>query len=286
MERCSVLAAERDESMIGTAFPQGGVLLVEQPGAWGPQGLSDSDFDASVAAALQKRADAAGLRLLAIRRPERVAGSALRRAWAVRPSGSTVTAWSTFEDDGDLLDAPLDGTAGEPAGEPAYLVCTHGKRDLCCAMEGRPIAAALNAVRPGQVWGCSHTGGHRFAPVVVALPTAFPGAAMYGRVTPSDTVHIADATDAGRVLPELLRGLTGHPAYVQAALAHVLTDHPVPGDWQVLGSLADAADRWEVDLAGPRSLTVAVLAETTAEPMVSCGKPDLSPQTHYRVLSS
>jgi hypothetical protein len=136
------------------------------------------------------------------------------------------------------------------------------------------------------VWGCSHTGGHRFAPVVLALPTDRSGAVMYGRVTTAALVEIIAATEAGRVVPELLRGLTGHPAYVQAALAHVLADHPEPGEWRVLGTLAAGHDRWEVDLAGPVAQTVTVVAETTPEPMVSCGKPELSQQTHYRVVSA
>jgi hypothetical protein len=287
VEHCSVLASERGESMVGTAFTQSGLLLVEQPGAWGRQGLAESDFDPRVAAALQHRADLADLRLLAVRRPD--SGRGARRRWAVRPPGSASTFWGTYDDDTDLLDLPLDDDAvaavGEPDDQPGYLVCTHAKRDVCCALFARPIAAALDAIRPGRVWGCSHTGGHRFAPVVVAVPAGRPGAVMYGRVTERVLPDLAAATDRGRVLPELLRGTTGQPAYVQAALAHALARHPVPADWQVGEVVAEGADRWTVRLTGPEELSLGVVATTSPEPMVSCGKPEPSEQTHYRVAS-
>ena len=39
------------------------------------------------------------------------------------------------------------------------LVCTHGTRDACCAVRGRPIVAALARALPEQVWECTHLGG-------------------------------------------------------------------------------------------------------------------------------
>ena len=49
-------------------------------------------------------------------------------------------------------------------------MCTNARRDVCCAVRGRPVALEAAAARPGQVWECSHTGGHRFAPTAVVLP--------------------------------------------------------------------------------------------------------------------
>ncbi|HJQ05948.1 MAG TPA: sucrase ferredoxin [Nocardioides sp.] len=287
MEHCSVLAAARDESMVGTAFTERGLLLVEQPGAWGRQGLADSDLDHAVAVELQRRADAADLRLLAVRRPdganrEAIAGG---RSWAVRPAGSTLLSWGRFGAEADLLDVPLDGSAGAPAEEPTYLVCTHAKRDVCCALFARPVAAALAALRPVHVWGCSHTGGSRFAPVVVAVP-ARGETVVYGRVGTDAVADLVAATEAGRVLPDLLRGVAGHPAYVQAALAHALGDHPVPAAWTVDGVEPVAAGEWRVTLAGPSPVTLEVRAHTGLEPMVSCGKPEPSEQTHYAVSTA
>lgn len=288
MEHCSVLAAARDESMVGTAFTERGLLLVEQPGAWGRQGLADSDFDPAVAAELQRRADAADLRLLAVRRPdganrEAIAGG---RSWAVRPAGSPTTFWGRYAADTDLIDVPLDGSAGVPGEEPTYLVCTHAKRDVCCARFARPIAAALDALRPGRVWGCSHTGGHRFAPVVVAIPEGREGAVMYGRVSTEVTADLVEATDDGRVMPELLRGPTGHPAYLQAALSQALANHPVPADWAIAAVDDVGPGEWRVRLTGPEPLVLDVRATTSEEPMVSCGKPEPSQQTHFTVSTA
>jgi hypothetical protein len=263
--------------MVGSAFTQRGVLLVEQPGAWGRAGLEDSDFDADIARQLQARADELDLRLFAIRRPERTAPH--QRAWAVRPPGSAHTFWGGFEDDAELLSVPLDGSAGRRSEEPAYLVCTHAKRDQCCAVFARPIAFALEAIRPGQVWGCSHTGGHRFAPVVVALPTATSRSAMYGRVSADDLPELVAATEAGRSVPRLLRGLNGHSGPAQTAIAVAMSDSGNHGldDWHVVDE-----DDSRVDLSGPLGV-LSYRIETTvdAEPMVSCGKPAPSDQTHF-----
>ncbi len=53
------------------------------------------------------------------------------------------------------------------------LVCTHGRRDVCCGSRGTDLArrlAALPALREMRHWRTSHTGGHRFAPTFLLLP--------------------------------------------------------------------------------------------------------------------
>ena len=47
--------------------------------------------------------------------------------------------------------------------DPVFLVCTHAKRSACCARFGAPLAQALAARQPRQVWETTHVGGHRFA---------------------------------------------------------------------------------------------------------------------------
>ena len=92
--------------------------------------------------------------------------------------GREVSWWGDFEADDELLTLPLDGSAGTPSYDPFFLVCTHGRHDTCCAVEGRPVAAALESARPGAVWECSHVGGDRFAANVVAMPHGI----YYGQV--------------------------------------------------------------------------------------------------------
>jgi hypothetical protein len=294
--RCSVLSAERDEPMLGTAFVQPGVLLVEQPGPWGHAGLSESRFDSAVARALDQRASAAGLRVLAVRRPAPARDESPRlpardespRRWAVWNPAAGLS-WGDYGADAELLEVPLDGSAGVADPEPVYLVCAHSKRDVCCALLGRPLAAACEALRPGRVWECSHTGGHRFAPNLLALfgpnPAAAAVGALYGRVPGAEIV--VDATERGEVVPDLLRGLIGHPPPVQAALGHLMTAHTLrrPDRLAVLDATENASDRWTVELdAGSARRRVRLAAQTVETTYASCAKPAPKPERQFRLL--
>ena len=282
-QRCSVLSAQRGEPMSGTAFAQRGLLLVEQPGPWGHRGLAASHFDGQVAAALQQRADQADLRLLAIRRPGRTAPDAVRH-WAVVPSPGRAPRWSTFGRAAELLDVALDGSAGVADEQPAYLVCAHSKRDLCCALRGRALAAALAQLRPGRVWECSHTGGHRFAPIVLALPIG----ALYGRVPLAGLDDIVVASERGEVLPQLLRGLVGYSPVEQAVIAHALDTLGLaaPGDVQVVDAAETVGGRWSVSVAVRGEVFRAtVTAERVLTPMPSCGKQEPKQEVEIRVTA-
>jgi hypothetical protein len=220
-DRCSVRAAARNDPMLGTAFVASRVLLVEQPGGWGPEGLLDSKFNRSVAEHLVGGLGRRGIRVVAIREPGRTDTPVIRN-WAFadcRPGFESLN-WGQFVADSELLDLDFDNldldSAVVDGPAEAYLVCAHGKHDVCCAVEGRPVAAALSRVRPGQVWECSHLGGDRFAANVLVLPLGL----MYGRVPVSRVEDLAAATDRGQVLTSLLRGRVGLAAPVQAALAH------------------------------------------------------------------
>ncbi|HUW77118.1 MAG TPA: sucrase ferredoxin [Candidatus Nanopelagicaceae bacterium] len=58
---------------------------------------------------------------------------------------------------------------------PVTLICTNGKRDICCALEGRRLLNLLES--QGEVaWESTHLGGHRFAPSRLTLPDG----RMYG----------------------------------------------------------------------------------------------------------
>lgn len=202
--------------MLGTAFPAARVLLVEQSGPWGRAGLRESHFDPAVAAALEARAEQQHVRVLAIRRPGRTPAGAVRQwIYADTRDGRQLVRHGEYVDDADLLDLPLDGSAGEPGTGPLYLVCAHSRHDTCCALRGRPVAAALAALRPGRAWECSHLGGERFAANVLLLPSGL----MYGRVLPFAAAEFVAAAEAGEVVGALLRGRIGYVPVAQAALA-------------------------------------------------------------------
>jgi hypothetical protein len=112
-----------------------------------------------------------------------------------------------------LLDVLVGADPGEVSNEPIYLVCTHGRHDACCAVRGRPVAAALAAAYPERTWECSHIGGDRFAANVVVLPHSL----FYGHVAAPRAVELAKHYDEGLVVPDLLRGSGAFTPPVQAA---------------------------------------------------------------------
>jgi hypothetical protein len=271
--RCALRSQLRGDALLGTAFPAARVLLVEQPGAWGRAGLRESRFDSSVAAALEQRASAAGIRLLAIRRPGRTPRG-VRRRWALADTrdGTTALRWGSYAYDAELLDLPLDGSAGELDEAPLYLVCAHSKHDACCALRGRPVAAALEAERPGRVWECSHVGGERFAANVLVVPSGL----MYGRVLPFAAPEFVAATEAGEVVGALLRGRIGLPAPAQAALAFAYEHLALRrrDALRVLSTSAVEDGEARVRLAGPHGhLEVTVRVEPVAADGLTCANP-------------
>lgn len=211
-ERCAAASERRGDHLFATAAPAERFVLVEQPGAWGRNALRESRLSTSVLAGLVARCHAANARLLLVRRAHRPTAP---RAWAVvdaRP-GSEAISWGSFDDDAEL--GELDPTAlpGAATRTPVFLVCTHGRRDPCCAGRGWPVAVALTEAFPEQTWQCSHVGGDRFAANVVALPHGL----YYGRVTPDNAVAIARRHEEGRVTIDSLRGRSCFPPVVQAA---------------------------------------------------------------------
>jgi hypothetical protein len=88
--------------------------------------------------------------------------------------------------------AALGPGPGAGPGVVDVLVCTHGRRDTCCGARGMELVRALAeaglagpspagaspapaGAGPGpevRLWRTSHTGGHRFAPTAVVLPSA------------------------------------------------------------------------------------------------------------------
>ncbi|TFV52189.1 sucrase ferredoxin [Blastococcus sp. TF02A_35] len=269
--RCSVQALARADSGVATASPVDRWLLIEQPGPWGRQALPQSRFDARVAPLLAERAAREGVRVLLVRRPgDRLADSARRWAYADSRPGREGLWWSVRSSDADLLTAPWDGSVGERAAGRAYLVCTHGGHDACCALRGRPLARNLPARGADEVWECSHLGGDRFAANLLVLPHGF----YYGQV-PGDGSLVVAAHDDGQVALPWLRGRAGLAAPVQAAqhyareeLSLLGVDDLPPLGVRALDSPGDGAERWEVTLAGPGEAVVVVVESRPSPELV------------------
>ncbi|MFF2552535.1 sucrase ferredoxin [Nocardia sp. NPDC058058] len=201
---CSTAALE--VPLPGSATRITGWLCIEQPGAWGRDVIGDEVLGPEITADLAARTKAAHVRPTLIRRPGRNEFTGVRTVLiaSTRPRGSwcerfEITDLKELLDlDLHLLNGPAPGI-GARVPESPILVCAHGKRDQCCARLGRPIAASLAEEYPDRVWECSHTGGHRFAPAVIALPSGL----TYGRLDADAALAMVAAADRGEV------GLTG-----------------------------------------------------------------------------
>ncbi|GAA3224273.1 sucrase ferredoxin [Pseudonocardia petroleophila] len=269
MTRCADLAA--DDSREGTAPPGDRWLLVEHPGPWGRVAFAQSGLPAAAVGAMDAWARASRGRVLLIRRPGRRAGDGPRRWFRVdsRPGHESVRT-GTVVDDAGLVDAVT--APGTPHDDPLNLVCAHGRHDVCCAVRGRPLAAALAAADPDRTWECSHIGGCRFAPALVLLPHGF----VLGGMTPAEGVAFAAGYAAGRIDPGYLRGRSTDPPAVQAAQRHarlltgehgvdalrlVAVEAPAPGRWRVvLGDPDVVVDLAERRVDAGRPLTCAATA--------------------------
>lgn len=210
-------------------------------------------MDPQVAAALGGWADRSAGRVTLIRRPGSSHRAGHRRRWYLADSrpGHESLRGGCFGDERELLDVldAIGGAVGRPVGNPLYLVCTHGRHDACCAVRGRPVAAALAGQHPDRTWECSHVGGDRFAANLVILPHGF----YYGHVPASEAVALVRAHDAGVVEPRWLRGRSSVPPAVQAAQHHarLVTGERGVDAFVPRGVEADGPQQWRVRLSGP-----------------------------------
>lgn len=216
--RCSAEALARNEPLRATASLVSAWLLIEQPGAWGPDALTESKFPDEIGIELQRRA--AGIRILLIRHRARMSEKPVY--FKAHSGGDGVTpslVSAPLPDPSALLDVDLGALANGETGpglavdHPLYLVCTHGRHDICCADKGRPLYKALSAARPDRTWEVSHMGGDRFAGNLLVLPRGD----YFGRVEPDTAEPLVSGYEAGRLDLAHHRGRSIHPRFVQAA---------------------------------------------------------------------
>ncbi len=222
--RCALVSAEQDEPLLGTAPEATDFLLVEMRGGWAGKILA-TEMPEDVRRFLSPLEKAhRGLRLQFIRAPRRSRGPLA--VYLCRVGGPVSYLMLNQLEDLPAVDVGAWLADGTVAGavreaEALTLVCTHGRRDVCCSLLGVPLYDALVAqklVRPADepptVWQASHLGGHRFAPVVLSLPDGH----CYGRVGVDEAAEFLRAQAQGMVhRPTRLRGCTKDAPWAQAA---------------------------------------------------------------------
>jgi hypothetical protein len=288
--RCADASRLRADPLAGSAPQTDRWLLLEHPGPWPIDAVAGSGIDPAVLAALQEAAGRASGRILLVRRPGRINRLDARRWIVAGPDLGWVA--GPWREDRDLA-AAAEALVADPAqaggiSEPIMLVCTHGVHDTCCAIRGRPVASALAAEWPGQVWECSHVGGDRFAPNVVVLPDGF----YYGNLDAESAVntvrqHLAGAVEAGP-----LRGMARFLPPVQAAvvaayerLGPLAPDAITVESVAQVGHHAGHGSETTVDLrvAGVGGVRVEVLALRRPPALLTCRALRETPATEYRI---
>jgi hypothetical protein len=162
------------------------------------------------------------------------------------------------------------------------MVCTHARRDACCARLGRPLVDELLAVTdPQRIWETTHLGGHRFAPTCLALPSQV----IYGRVTSDRVSELASAVQRGVVVPDLIRGRTTYMPALQVAEVTARTRLGIVDDTlELAGSSSDADRTTSTWRAGDVTTEVSVEKQTGRPRQLSCGKDRLETRPAFVAL--
>jgi hypothetical protein len=162
-------------------------------------------------------------------------------------------------------------------------VCTHGRHDVCCAEQGRPIARSLERSHPEVTWEISHIGGDRFAGNLLLLPHGL----YYGRVTADSASNVVSAYTRGRMELDHLRGRSSYPTAVQAAewyLRNHLDDTAL--DSVMARSSRRDGDVWTVDLdRDQQRWQVSVRVRRVEAAQLTCRATRLNPAPAHELVS-
>jgi len=287
---CAAVSSANDEPLAATASRIDSWILLEYRGMWDRDVLGGSLLSDGFKDRLREQLhELRPSRLLFLKKPER-RSYGRRRVWfgTSKPGeerffGLEVDHLEDLRDFDFAAALAGRGTPGVPLDHPLYVVCTHGKRDRCCAKNGRPLYDALRSEADTDwVWQSTHVGGDRFAGNVVA----FPQALYYGRVEPGDAAGLLRSHAEGRIDLELYRGRAAFSFQVQAAEQRVRQAEGLLGidELALVGCRARGEDAWRVRFrsADGRAHEVDVTAELADEPVfLTCGAAEPSRPRRY-----
>ncbi len=281
--RCSAWIKEQGVDPIGTAGSYAGYLLVEWPLPW-PRDLSDVAELAPVHEAMA----GTGLRLQGL---VPIFGDQEARR-VIRYAAKPGQGFRGYERAERLVpvdrvrEAAIDlarGDDGDPERARAgitddVLVCTHGKRDICCGSKGMALVKDLStdpAWFGGSIrlWRTSHTGGHRFAPTAIVLSQGTAWAFL-----DADALHrIAEREGALDDLLSRYRGCAGMGSPpIQALEREAFCD--VGWEWLDWSRSGEELGEGRVRVtgespAGERRIWEGVVEELRQIPVPECGRP-------------
>lgn len=221
---CAQVSQETHEPCIGTATWVDTWLLIEYTGAWESRAIEQSKLSPQVKswiASLHDPRCTTRPRVfpLFIRQHHRPLTDITCFVGVLQEKRQVLYRF-TFESYEELLTLDIQAMrAGAPQydryryQEPLYLVCTHGKHDMCCAKYGTPVYQELARQCGQQAWQCSHLGGDKFAANVLCLPQSI----YYGRMSSSDIEPLLQAQQRSQLYLKKYRGRNFYTPEQQAA---------------------------------------------------------------------
>lgn len=205
------------EPLPGTAKTGPGFLLLEHPGPWSRDILDGETFGPELTASLKSHLKASRMGLQLIRKPGREGRQLDGHTVFLVFSDQAIIEQLTLHSPERLLDLDLGGPGRNDAvviDHPVLLICTHSKRDVCCAVKGRPLAADIVPRFPSDtVWESSHTKGHRFAPSMMLMPWNY----SFGKMNAEATSAMLTAAQEGIFFLPGNRGRGTHNVRAQVA---------------------------------------------------------------------
>ena len=289
---CATISDDNAEPLFATASRIDHWLVVEYRGQWGRKPLSASTLTESVKRHVREQLTAVPRsRLLFVRRAARRLHPGLAvYAGTTRERDRRFFKWEIETHDalGELdLARALAGDVGDgaatPVDHPLLVVCTHGKRDRCCAKFGRPLYDALREEADEDwVWQSTHVGGDRFAANLVC----FPHGLYFGRLDRLEIGPLLDEYLAGRIYLAAFRGSCCYPFPVQAAERAVRAGAGLTGtdDIAVESVRRTGPERWDVAFRAAASAElheVSVTAEHGDPTYLTCSAETLRRPRRY-----
>lgn len=296
---CAAECLERRDNQLGTASIVRCFLAIECAGSWpsSVDNLLDAEtFGVAAVAHLREfmKWCPVGVRVLLIKRR---ATTKTKKIYLVLPDLGKGTEF-LIGDYGDLPRLDLKAAYEEPGElKDLLFVCTHGKRDKCCAKFGFPVFKKLSArfrdVQGTEVWQCTHVGGDRFAANVIWMPYGLGFAHVH-----VNTDRFTDCVAAQRISLAHLRGWSALPSaaqYLEGLLRsrHALSRpreitllHYAEEKDQVQNTVAKIAMRLEV--SSPRQYlgTVRISRdEETGRVLASCNKGGHTFRRNFELIS-
>ena len=286
---CAAVSTASHESLRATASRIDNWIVLEYRALWDRDVLGASRFTPVLKAHLRDQLHAlAPSRLLFVKKPERRAYGRRHVYYGSSKAGEERFFQLEVDHQEDLVGFDFagalagDGLPGMLVDHPLLVVCTHGKRDRCCAKNGRPLYDALrHGTESSWVWQSTHVGGDRFAGNVVMLPQGL----YYGRVEPGDAHELLEAHASGRIDMEHYRGRAAHSFPMQAAEHAIRESEGLVGidDLELVG-VDSADDGWRVRFRTRSAAVIEadVVSELSEEPVyLTCGAAEPQRARHY-----